>query len=233
MKGGGDKFVPAAHILGMNKAALMRSIIIPLSAACVLSAAAQFPPPTGLVFTYEYNNTGMVQDCDGNELPLYANCSHFHWNAPDTAGIPSTLVSYTVHWDGMEVATVPDTFLHVIQGFMGSMWVTANYTPPDGSSEPSNVVFNMDLPISTGPERDGAGAGIRIWPSAFTDIITVRPEGTTPVRMALHDAQGRLVREQMIGGEIRMDLQELAKGTYMAFFWKGAERMHSVQLVKQ
>lgn len=193
------------------------------------TAYAQFPAPTDLTFSYQYNNTGQVL-CNGVEIPLYADCSHFNWRAPDTTGIPATLVSYTVVWDNYPVATVPDTSLAVVQGFIGNDWVIANYVDPDGSSYPSNIVYNGELPTTV---QEVAKPTVQVWPSVFDEFITVRPIDPAPLRLKLLDMQGRLVYEQSFAGETRMDLKGLASGSYTAFFWQGQQQIHRVQLVKQ
>lgn len=75
--------------------------------------------------------------------------------------------------------------------------------------------------------------GISAYPNPFTEGITVRTDDELPVRVVLYDPQGKLVHDRVLIGETRISLQGHANGTYTAFFWKEAERIHRVQLVKQ
>jgi len=203
-------------------------ILLVVAASCSI-AKAQFPAPTDFSFSYQYNNTGEVL-CNGADIPLYAYCSHFNWRAPDTAGIPATLVSYTVIWDNYPVSTVPDTSLAVVQGFMGNMWVIANYVDPDGSSDPSNIVHNKGLPITV---QEVAKPAVQVWPNIFDEFIAVRPIDPAPLQLKILDMQGRPVYERSFAGETRMDLKELAGGSYTAFLWQGGKLINRVQLMKQ
>jgi len=78
-----------------------------------------------------------------------------------------------------------------------------------------------------------AKSGISAFPNPFTEGITVKTEDGLPVRVVLHDPQGKLVYDRVITGNAWIDLSQEAAGSYTAFFWKDLERMHRVSLVKQ
>jgi hypothetical protein len=86
---------------------------------------------------------------------------------------------------------------------------------------------------STAVEDLGAAAGIAVFPNPFTDAFTVRTADAQPVRVIVYDAQGKLVHDQLVNGKDRVDLSAHSSGTYTVFFWKEADRIHRVQLVKQ
>lgn len=86
---------------------------------------------------------------------------------------------------------------------------------------------------STAVEDLGAAAGIAVHPNPFTDAFTVHTTDAEPMRVIVYDAQGKLVHDQLVNGKDRVDLSAHSSGTYTVFFWKEAERIHRVQLVKQ
>ncbi|MFH1118683.1 MAG: T9SS type A sorting domain-containing protein [Bacteroidota bacterium] len=121
-----------------------------------MTSMAQFPPPTNLIFEYQYIMIDETGYCDGQWISGPAYCSHFNWSPPDTSSTEATLDHYSLYYNQywypdttlILYSTVQDTFFTVEDGFIGEMWVTAVYTNPQGESEPSNVIINPDLPIS-------------------------------------------------------------------------------------
>lgn len=77
------------------------------------------------------------------------------------------------------------------------------------------------------------GFGISTYPNPFTEGITVRMSDGLPVRVILYDPQGKLVHDKVLSGESYIDLSGHASGSYTAFFWNKAERIHRVALIKE
>ena len=86
---------------------------------------------------------------------------------------------------------------------------------------------------STSAEELSAAFAISTYPNPFTEGITVRIDDGQPVRVILYDPQGKLIYDETLNGETRIDLSQHANGSYTAFFWKEMKRIHRVQLVKQ
>lgn len=119
------------------------------------SCFAQFPAPSNLTFTYEYNNDeffGVV--CNGENIDEYHYCTHFSWEHADTLGTDSEFIHYVLYHvkryneeDTIVLATTTKNNLELDFGLLGWAWVTAVYENPDGESRKSNLIENFDLPI--------------------------------------------------------------------------------------
>lgn len=121
-----------------------------------ISSFAQIPGPTNLTFSFQYNGQGSwLMVCNGEDLPQWHYCSYFSWEHADTLHSTLDFSHYTlscVNVDNTEdtivLATTVDNYIELDFGLLGWAWVTAVYVNPDNESLPSNVIENMDLPIS-------------------------------------------------------------------------------------
>lgn len=161
---------------------------------------AQFPAPSNLEFDYQYIMIDQAGYCNGQWIGGPAYCSHFNWSPPDTSATLSTLDHYNLYYNefwNMDTvlvlyATVQDTFYTVEDGFIGEMWVTAEYSNPPGESEPSNIVFNGDLPIHV-VNIEPADNSLIQFDRNLATIRIIHPE--TIGKINLYDSQGRLISE--------------------------------------
>ncbi len=133
----------------------MKKILFILLLSASLTATGQFNPPINFSFTYDYIMLGHSGYCAGNWVYGPTYCSHFTWEPPDTTNPKNnTPESYNLYYlpldetDTIILASVPDTNFDMEIGIIGDVWVTAVYTNPDGESEPSNIITNLDLPIT-------------------------------------------------------------------------------------
>jgi hypothetical protein len=119
-----------------------------------MTTMAQFPSPTNFEFSYQYFNTNQSGYCDGQPVygPVY--CSHFGWTTPDTTITNSHLEFYNLCYykyfsgDTSIILSTEETYVELLIGIIGEVWVTAVYSNPEGESGPSNIIINEDLPIS-------------------------------------------------------------------------------------
>jgi len=119
-----------------------------------INAFAQFPPPSNLTYSLQYNNDMWGVVCDGVNLPEYGYCSTFSWEAADTAYSDSDFLHYSLLMvdlnnvnDTVLLSTTEETLIEMPFGLYGYVCVKAVYSNPEGISEPSNWVYNGDLPI--------------------------------------------------------------------------------------
>lgn len=75
--------------------------------------------------------------------------------------------------------------------------------------------------------------GISAFPNPFADHISIQTSDGQPFRVALYDPTGKKVYDQLLNGPQRIDLSGHASGAYTAFFWKEADVIHRVTLIKQ
>jgi len=116
---------------------------------------AQYPAPVNFHYSYIYfgsSYTGSF-NCGSEPTSEYDYCSHFEWEAPDTAGLSLTLAYYNLYildqntTDTVLLTSTSDTEYYEIMGLIGSTWVTAVYIHPEVESPASNVEENSGLPI--------------------------------------------------------------------------------------
>lgn len=115
-----------------------------------LNAFAQFPVPKSFNFGYDYIELDGWGVCNGHSIIGPSYCSYFDWQKPDTTNTIAMLVGYNIYYKNptttTKIATVTNTNYTAEMGIIGSVWVTALYSNPDGESLPSNIILNESLP---------------------------------------------------------------------------------------
>lgn len=177
---------------------------------------AQFPAPSNLKFSYDYIMIGESGYCNDGFIYGASYCSHFSWATPDTISINSTLINYNIYYnsnfsnDTIILATTTDTTLHIEYGIMGKVWVTAQYSNPDGESIPSNKIVNNDLPISV---KQVSHKEIKISVDLECQEITIKNEENISM-INLYNEQGKLIKSQK--GEFEnISIENLLNGLYI------------------
>ena len=185
-----------------------------------LNLAAQFPAPSGLQFSYDYFPLNGGGYCNGQAVPGPAYCSFFAWTAPDFNTTEATFQYYQLYYREyfvpdspvIVVASTPDTFLILQQGFVGAMWVTARYSDPDGESLPSDTVENTDLPIGL-PESTSNDIQAFFYETATK---TLRITDTYPESvLTIYNLSGTKVLQYNKAG-CCTEVHALPKGLYIA-----------------
>lgn len=120
-----------------------------------MSLFAQFPAPSNLTYTLQYNNDQLFGvNCNGVDLPEYGYCSTFSWEPADTLATSANFVQYCLYMVDLEnlndtviLSTTTQSIIEIPFGLTGYVCVKAQYINPEGESEASNWVYNSDLPI--------------------------------------------------------------------------------------
>lgn len=130
----------------------MRTLLISFALLVSLNANAQFPAPVNFEFSYDYIMIDNWGYCSGNPVNGPAYCSHFSWEAP-TEETEAQFEHYNLYRDDMcdkeiyLLVSQTNTVYEELIGIIGTVWVTAVYSNPEGESEPSNIEENYELPI--------------------------------------------------------------------------------------
>lgn len=182
-----------------------------------LVSSAQYPEPTNFTFDYDYIMLNEWGVCGGNTVCGPCYCSHFRWSSPDTSETTASFEYYQVYYSDLYsqnstiIGTSTDTFLNLIFGVLGDVWVTAVYSNPDGESSPSNKITNADLPIAVAESKVNNDF------SAFYDDKTesvVLGNYQAPLEIRIYNSNGRMVKKQNINNKY-INLQGLSPGLYI------------------
>jgi len=132
----------------------MKKLLALLFLCVNLSVFAQFPAPSDLTYSLQYNIGMWGVVCNGENLPEYGYCSTFSWLPADTLSTSADFIHYCLYMvdlnntnDTVVLAITEQTLIEIPFGLFGYVRVTAVYTNPDGESEPTNWVYNEYLPI--------------------------------------------------------------------------------------
>jgi len=140
------------------------SILLLLS----INVMAQFPAPVNFQFSYDYILINDWGNCNGKSVwgPTY--CSYFEWEMPDITSTTSQLTKYKIYYkstydDHISIidSTSNNSYTGEI-GIMGSVWVTAVYTNPNGESLASNVIQNGSLPVKVEEVNDAKKINLQV-----------------------------------------------------------------------
>ena len=120
-----------------------------------MSLFAQFPAPSNLTYSLQYNNDNMWGVvCNGINLPEYGYCSTFSWEPADTLATSVDFVQYCLYMVDLEnlndtvvLSTTSQSLIEIPFGLTGYVCVKAQYINPVGESGATNWVYNGDLPI--------------------------------------------------------------------------------------
>ena len=117
-----------------------------------INVFAQFPEPKSFSFSYEYIELDDWGVCNNHTVFGPSYCSYFDWQIPDTITTTAKLVGYNIYIKRdttiSKIITLTNTYYTAEMGVIGSVWVTALYSNPDGESLPSNIVENESLPVA-------------------------------------------------------------------------------------
>ncbi|MCB0770159.1 MAG: T9SS type A sorting domain-containing protein [Flavobacteriales bacterium] len=97
------------------------------------------------------------------------------------------------------------------------------------------LTYPMDTIVTsaTSVASLASDVGVHIHPNPFVDQLQVRLDDTGQLRVILYDPAGKLVYDHLIREHTTIPTNQLAQGTYTAFFWKEEHVIHRVTLVKQ
>ena len=111
-----------------------------------------YPAPLNFRMSYKYILLDDSGYCCGETVfgPTY--CTDFQWEPPNLSETEAQLTGYNVYYESMFfseteiLACTADTYVQREVGIIGSVWVTAVYSNPEGESAPSNIQTNFALP---------------------------------------------------------------------------------------
>ncbi|MDD5184068.1 MAG: T9SS type A sorting domain-containing protein [Paludibacter sp.] len=130
----------------------MKTQIVTILLLLSINVIAQFPAPVNFQFSYEYI---MIDDwgiCNGQGIFGPSYCSYFEWGTPDTTTTTARLTKYKIYYkttydDISVIDSTSNNFYSSEIGIIGSVWVTAVYSNPNGESLASNIITNGSLPV--------------------------------------------------------------------------------------
>lgn len=179
-----------------------------------VDANSQFPAPQSLVGSLTYIEIDQWGYCDGATIFGPDYCTRLVWSPPDTSTTAARLASYNIYllWEGATdtalIASVSDTTFEDSFGFIGSVWITASYSDPDGESAPSNIVKNDALPIGI-KERNSSEI---IQYNSVNRCVSIKTE-QTPFTARIIDINGITV--YTTNNNEKIDLSGLPDGLYI------------------
>ena len=191
-----------------------------------LNAAAQFPAPDSLRYRGDYIEWDDWGYCAGSAIYGPNYCTHLVWGPPDTTLTSASLTSYHIYYapliqmDTILLAVVTDTLYEEVFGLMGSLWVSACYSNPEGESGPSNAVYNEDLPIGTN-EWELAGKVIQFDPES--QVVLIRSSQHS-CHIRIIDCNGKTVKSGL--DQTGLSVSDLPAGIYIVeVTWNGSTRI--------
>jgi len=186
-----------------------------------LSVYAQFPEPKNFGFACSYITIDQIGTCGDwkngfpPEITGPAYCSYFEWSSPDTSTTTAHLDGYKLYYQYKNdnsitvLSTLTDTSLYKPIGIIGDVWVTAIYSNPAGESSKSNIVANMELPISL--DKTKLISDESVFYDKYTQTITLK-NGEYSQLVSIIDANGKMLRTMKSSQVI--DVSDLSPGLY-------------------
>lgn len=128
---------------------------------------AQFPAPVNFQFGYEYIELDDWGVCNGKGIEGPGYCSSFSWETPDMSTTTANLTKYKIYYKSeynqtYVIDSITGNFCSREIGIIGSIWVTAVYSNPNGESLASNVIVNVSLPIEVKETKESKKLQIRV-----------------------------------------------------------------------
>lgn len=212
----------------------MKTIIIISLVMMSMMTFGQFPAPQNFEFSFEYFNCNQSGICDGVEVNGPAYCSHFEWIIPDPIILNSYPDYFNIYYyeyyssDTSIIATTDSTPYEMLIGIIGEVWVTAVYSNPDGESGPSNVVVNLDLPISV--EEIINNENLVFFYDQKSQIIRFKDPGQIK-QIKIINIQGKVIKllQQPISN---FSLADLTSGLYVVEAMNGNAGVQRLKIVK-
>lgn len=196
---------------------------------------AQFPAPMNFKYEGEYTLLDESGFCEGMMVSGPYYCSNFSWDTPVLSDTDATLVGYRLYYEPdyldpegkiILLKETVNNWCDIGIGVMGTVWVTAVYSNPNGESAPSNKMYNKNLPISiNSPENekseiiyDRSQAVIKI---EGDDIIST---------IEIFNLSGLLVK--FVEGKAFISTDDLQKGFYIAKITNSEQKVISLRFTK-
>lgn len=162
-----------------------------------------FPSPQNFQIEACYNSNN---DC-GIEYSEYDTINHYTFDVPNLENTDSELIGYNLYLNDVVIEQLDtNDFTDLCPG-MGSCYVTALYTNPDGESAPSNScesTYLLSIDDFDEPE-------IQIYPIPINNknLQIVMPEKM--ISCQLFDASGKLI---LTTSHSNINFQSIKKGIY-------------------